>query len=132
MKKSGTTVLSTYIIASLFSTCLARFCFSFKSHMAENYLDFCINRYLVWVIFSNVYNFERFTNYAFFLQKLGLFFQNLRQISSAKLLKRIDKKILSKNNLNVQEFKKRVNYIVFQTFWLKCNPKTGISLVYIS
>ena len=62
--KSGTNLLSTYIIASLFSTCLARSYFSFKSHMAENNLDFCINRYLVWIIFSNVYNFERFTNYA--------------------------------------------------------------------
>ena len=62
--KFGTNLLSTYIIASLFSTCLVRFYFSFKSYMAENHLDFCINRCLVWIIFSNVYNFERFTNYA--------------------------------------------------------------------
>ena len=64
-KKSSTNLLSTYIIASLFSTCLARFYFSFKIYMAENHLDFCINRYLVWIIFGNVYNFEKFTKYAF-------------------------------------------------------------------
>ena len=102
-------VEQTYIIASLFSTCLTRFCFSFKSHMAENYLDFCINRYLVWIIFSNIYNFERFTNYAV-STKVGPIFPKYTSEFISKIDQEDIRKFYQKLIWNVQD------WFVFQTF----------------
>ena len=105
--KSGSSYCD--IIASLFSTCLARFYFSFKIYMAENYLDFCINRYLVWIIFSNIYNFERFTNYAV-SAKVGPIFPKYTSEFISKIDQEDIRKFYQKLIWNVQD------WFVFQTF----------------
>jgi hypothetical protein len=92
--------------------CLARSYSSFKSYMAENHLDFCINRYLVWIILGNVYNFE-FAKYAF-STKVGHIFP---KYTSEFISKKIDKKILSEIDLKCSKrLNLNYNYIVFLTF----------------